>query len=136
MKLKAVLLAALSFVLVACSSPDFSTAEAKVSDLHQALDSEQYDSIYQDGSTELKSAISQADFVRFLTVVHKKLGLVQSSANTFKGFSVTTKGTFLSLNYKTVFARGDAQEQFVYVMRDHQILLAGYHVNSMALIEN
>jgi hypothetical protein len=126
----------LLLILAGCSAPDFSEAESDITELHHELDNEQFSDIYQSGSPELKAATSESDFVKFLAAVHRKLGKVQSSVSTFKGFNITTNGTFVTLNYKTRFAQGDAQEQFVYVTRDKKTLLMGYHINSMALIEN
>ena len=45
-----------------------------------------------------------------------------------------TSGTFATLVYKTQYAEGEATETFVYRIKDETALLAGYHVNSNALI--
>ena len=40
----------------------------------------------------------------------------------------------MTLQYATTFDGGDAAEQFVYRLGDGKALLAGYHINSLALI--
>ena len=59
-----------------------------------------------------------------------------SKSSSQKGWNVNvgTAGKFITLNYSTAFAEGEASEQFVYRVADGQALLAGYHVNSKALI--
>ncbi|CUS43395.1 MAG: hypothetical protein V4610_03915 [Pseudomonadota bacterium] len=49
---------------------------------------------------------------------------------------VNTGGHFISLNYATSYMRGEAIETFVYKIADGQAKLAGYNVNSDALIIN
>jgi hypothetical protein len=45
-----------------------------------------------------------------------------------------TSGTFATLVYKTRYAGGEATETFVYRIKSESALLAGYHINSNALI--
>jgi hypothetical protein len=50
--------------------------------------------------------------------------------------NVGTSGTFVSLGYKTAFEHGDGAEQFVFRVSDGRAVLAGYRVDSMALVTN
>ena len=45
-------------------------------------------------------------------------------------------GHFVTVNYAATYARGAAEESFVYRIDDGHAALAGYHVNSDALILN
>jgi hypothetical protein len=45
-----------------------------------------------------------------------------------------TSGTFVTLTYSSTYAEGEASEQFVYRLQGNTALLAGYNVNSDALI--
>jgi len=131
------LLVLLLFVLVlaGCSaSADTSTAEAAVPKFHEMLDAAQFDDIYAQSSDAMKTATSQADLVALLGAVHRKLGNTRSSDRTSWGINYQTSGTWVTLVYKTVYDSGDAQEQFVFLVKDKSALLAGYHVNSNALI--
>ena len=121
--------------LVGCSaSADMSTAEAAVPKFHEMLDAAQFDDIYAQSGDAMKSASSQADFTALLAAVHRKLGNTKSSTKAGWGVNYQTSGTWVTLNYKTIYAGGDAQEQFVFLVKDKSALLAGYHVNSNALI--
>ena len=122
-------------VLAGCSaSADMSTAEAAVPKFHEMLDAAQFDDIYAQSGDAMKSASSQADFTALLAAVHRKLGNTKSSTKAGWGVNYQTSGTWVTLNYTTVYDSGDAQEQFVFLVKDKSALLAGYHVNSNALI--
>ena len=131
------LLVLLLFVLslAGCSmSADTSSAEEAVPKFHGMLDAARFDDIYAQSADAMKSASSQADFVALLEAVHRKLGNTKSSTKTSWGVNYQTSGTWVTLVYKTVYDSGDAQEQFVFLVKDKSALLAGYHVNSNALI--
>ena len=121
--------------LAGCSaSVDMSSAEAGVPKFHEMLDAGHFDDIYAQSGDAMKSASSQADFTALLEAVHRKLGNTKSSTKAGWGVNYQTSGTWVTLNYKTTYDRGDAQEQFVFLVKDKSALLAGYHVNSNALI--
>ena len=101
---------------------------------HEMLDAARFDDIYAQSADAMKSASSQADFTALLEAVHRKLGNTKSSTKTSWGVNYQTSGTWVTLVYKTVYDSGDAQEQFVFLVKDKSALLAGYHVNSNALI--
>ena len=50
------------------------------------------------------------------------------------GVNYMPGGTYVTLQYTTSYEHGEAAEQFVYRIRDKEARLAGYHVNSNALI--
>ena len=75
-------------------------------------------------------------FVAFLAAVHRKLGVMKSTKQRGWNVNYHTSGTFVTLTYATTYERGEAVEQFVYRLRAEQALLAGYHVNSEALVLN
>ena len=66
--------------------------------------------------------------------MHRKLGVTQSSVPRGWQINVQTSGTYVTLTVATVFAGGAAQERFVYRLQDKQARLAGYNINSNALI--
>ena len=45
-----------------------------------------------------------------------------------------TAGRFASLGYRTVFERGEAYEQFVYLIDSGKATLVSYNINSPALV--
>lgn len=129
------LIFAAAFVLSACSmSADTELAEKAVPRFHASLSAEQYESIYSEASEDLRRATTRESFVELLGGVRKKLGVVRSSAMQSWNVQYHTSGTFVTLNYATVYAEGEAIERFVYRLKGEQALLAGYHINSNALV--
>jgi hypothetical protein len=121
--------------LAACSvSADTKQAEQAIQRFHELLDAGQSAAIYEAAAEDLKTVSTEAEFVAFLDAVHRKLGLSKSSSQ--KGWNVNygTSGKFITLNYETAYAEGQATEQFLYRITDGNALLAGYHVNSNVLI--
>ena len=122
-------------VLAACSvSADTTQAEQAIQRFHELLDAGQSTAIYESAAEDLKKVSTQEDFVALLDAVHRKLGVSKSSSQ--KGWNVNygTSGKFITLNYETVYAEGQASERFVYRVAEGQALLAGYHINSSALV--
>ena len=123
--------------LVGCSpTQDLATATAGITTFHQKLDAQDFDGIYEATDPMFKAASPQASFVPLLSAIHRKLGNFQSGAVAGWNDNVTTNGHFISLNYTAKYERGDATENFVYHVDAQQLRLAGYHVNSNALIIN
>jgi Protein of unknown function (DUF4019) len=128
---------ALLLILVVASAGcavDTSPAEQAVPKFHSMLDAGNFAQIYDSSAEDLKSLSSQHDFVAFLEGVHRKLGASASSERQGWRVDYRATGTFITLTYKTRYAVGEAQEQFVFRMKDNRALLAGYHINSNALI--
>jgi hypothetical protein len=128
-------LVALAFALTGCSvSADTAAAEAGVPRFHQLLDAGKFVEIYEQSSEDLKKTATQQDFVALLEAVHRKLGNTKSSDKQGWNINYHTSGTFVTLTYKTVYAEGEAAEQFVFRMQGSVAALVGYHINSTALI--
>jgi len=134
---KAIIASALGLLMAGCSSmKDVQASEQQVTRFHQMLDAGQFDAIYQASSSDMKNSDPADKFEAFLGAVHRKLGAV--TATKLNGFNVnyTTGGSFATLNYGTTFAGGSATEQFVYRLGNGTPQLAGYHINSDALVLN
>jgi hypothetical protein len=117
-------------------SADTSAAEQAVPRFHELLDAGNFIEIYEKSSDDLKTSATQKDFVALLEAVHRKLGNTKSAEKIGWNVNYQTSGTFVTLNYKTAYADGNADEQFVYRLDGKVALLAGYHVNSNAFILN
>ena len=115
-------------------SDDTALAENEIPRFHEALDSSQFESLYNNGSENLKKAATMQEFVSLLGAVHRKLGNVSSSSRKTWNVNYHTSGTFVTLTYDTVFAQGKGTEQFVYKLSGKEAHLAGYHINSNDLI--
>jgi hypothetical protein len=69
-------------LLASCGSPTKSIALAKesVDRFHSQLDFEQYSAIYAAADGKLHAATTEADFIKLLQAIHRKLGNVQNSS--------------------------------------------------------
>jgi hypothetical protein len=133
--MKGVLVFAISLVLAGCSmSKDAELAEAQVPSFHEQLNLSKFNEIYSSSSQDLKKATSQQDFVDLLEAVNRKLGKVKTSSKGAWNTNYGTSGTYVTVTYKSVFDNGPADEQFVYRLDHGAATLAGYHINSMALV--
>lgn len=122
-------------LLASCSmSKDTALAQAQISAFHSELDAGRFQEIYLSSSPDLQKVASEGDFVKLLTAIHRKLGNVKTSTQlTWKVFSGTS-GTFATIVNKSQFEQGSADEQFVYRIDNGVAKLAGYHINSLALV--
>ncbi len=127
--------AALGAVLSACSVPlDTAQVEAAVEKFHAQLDAGESAVIYAATGDEFKKASPQQEFVPLLDAVHRKLG--HSGTAVQNGWKVNygTSGRFITMDYRTTYAAGEASEEFVFRLLPSGPLLVGYHINSNALI--
>lgn len=123
--------------LAGCSpSADIAVGQSGVATFHQQLNAGQFDAIYDGADVQLKRATTQATMVQLLTAVQRKLGLFQSGKSAGWTDNTATSGHFLTLNYVSSYTRGTANESFIYRLDGPTPLLAGYHINSNALIVN
>jgi hypothetical protein len=126
---------AMAAVFAACSaSANTKQAEAAVQQFHDLLDDGKSTAIYESAGDDLKRVSSEQQFVPLLDAVHRKLGQTKTATRSGWNVNYSTSGNFITLNYQTVYAEGDASEQFVYRMVGDKPILVGYHINSNALI--
>jgi Protein of unknown function (DUF4019) len=128
-------LVALAVVTAGCSvAADTAAAEAGVPAFHALVDAGKFEQIYEQSSDDLKKVSTPQDFTALLEAVHRKLGNTRSSEKQGWTINYHTSGTFVTLTYKTMYTEGEAAEQFVFRMQGKSATLAGYHINSNALI--
>ena len=129
---------ALLFCALAGCSPgtDVPVAEKAVARFHTMLDAGQNAQIYQESASEMKGAAAESKLTDLLAAVHRKLGTVKKAEQKGWNDQVNTGGHFVTLNYATTYARGDAAETFVYKIAGEKAELVGYNINSNALIIN
>jgi hypothetical protein len=112
-------------------------AETGVASFHGMLDAERYAEIYGGTDDLFKNVTPEAQFTEILQAVHRKLGVVVSTAQTSfysRDQAGTNSGSYISLTYKTEFAQGPATESFNWRVVDGQVHLVGYNIQSSLLI--
>ena len=123
--------------LAACSvGQDVPLADKAVARFHTMLDAGRSAEIYRAAAPAMKGATSEVKLTAMLDAIHRKLGTVAKAKQTGWNDQVTTNGHFITLGYATTYSRGEAAENFVFEIVDGTAQLAGYHVNSDALIVN
>lgn len=129
------LLLTLTALASGCSSAeDVELARAEIPRFRQQLAARQFEHIYAAAGDDLKNGTTQADWVALLAAVDRKLGAVRNSHEAGWNVSVQTSGRLVSLGAQTQFERGNGVETFVYRVSNGKAVLAGYHINSNALI--
>lgn len=122
---------------VACSaSTDTKAAEQQVSVFHRQLDAGRFDQIYRGGTDDFRKSASRNDMGKFLSAIHRKLRASKSTELRGWRVSTTTSGAFTELDYATVYEHGPAKETFNYKSEGGKPVLAGYNINSPALVLN
>jgi hypothetical protein len=136
--MKKIKLLAIAFgiaLLAGCSmSKDTELAQTQISAFHSELDAGTFQHIYTSSSPDLQNAISESDFVKLLETINRKLGKVKTSTQQTWNVASTTSGTFVTIVNKSQFEQGPGDERFVYRIDNGVAKLAGYHINSMALV--
>jgi len=128
---------ATAIALAGCSAgTEVPAAEAAIGDFHAQLNASAFDAIYQGSSKDMKSVSTQDGLVRLLAAVHRKLGAFRSGKVTGWTENYNTSGHFVVLGYSAAYDKGAAAETFTYRIDGERPLLAGFNINSNALIEN
>jgi hypothetical protein len=130
------LIAALLLVTVAgCGFAKSKQIAAKsVETFHQQFNETRFSAIYSGSTTNFKASAPEAEFLKFIQAVRRKLGAFQSGTETGWRTNNTTNGTFVVLTYNSQFERGKATETFTFVISRETATLQGYNVNSPELI--
>ena len=112
---------------------DYRLSSAAVDRFHQQLDQGDFETIYGEATDEFRRAGSREDQIKFLALVHEKMG--NSGKMSAKGFHISWQNGRQSVNqvYDTQFALGQAEEGFIWIIEQDQPHLQMYHINSSNL---
>jgi hypothetical protein len=111
-------------------------AKAAVSVFHADLDTANIDSIWAETAPMFRSTTDRKQLDALLLAVNRKLGKVVGTEQVGWQANTTTQGSFIVLQMQTKFERGPAQETFTFKREGEDLKLAGYNINSTALITN
>ena len=129
MRLSPVFIILLVAVMQGCAqSPDEALAEQAVVKFHAQLDANQGQQIYDQAADEMKKDESERVMVAIFAETHRKWGLLKSSKLTNTAVNYLDNGHVVTLTYKTIYANGTVHEDFRYLIKNNQALLAGYTV--------
>jgi hypothetical protein len=125
-----------SGALLASCSPqaDLTAADSAIAEFHARLDRAQFAPIYAASAPEMKAVTNGTDLVKLLAAVHGKLGRFKGGKTVGWNDTRNTSGHFLNIGYQANYEKGQALEEFLFRLDGDGATLAGYHVNSNALI--
>lgn len=128
-------LTALLLLAAGCSlKADLSSSNAAIAAFHAQLDRGQFAPIYAASAPEMKNVTNEADLVKLLAAVHGKLGRFRSGKAMGWNDTRNASGHFVNIGYQATYEKGPAMEEFLFRIDGDRASLAGYHVNSNALI--
>lgn len=127
----------LAVPLAACSAgADVPKATEAVADFRKHMAEGKCDAIYGTAAAEFRGATSKERWHQLCEVFRTKLGAFNSGNQTGWNDQYVNGLHLITLTYETSFVRGEGIEQFTYRIDNGKAKLAGYHVNSDALIIN
>jgi hypothetical protein len=101
---------------------------------HQELNSARYEEICRDSDEGFSRGEKHDELLSILEAVHQKLGDAGFESQINMNVNATTDGTFLTADYNTTFAHGQAIETFTWIKSGGTLKLYGYSVQSKALL--
>jgi hypothetical protein len=112
---------------------NYRLSSAAIDRFHQQLDQSDYETIYGDATEEFRRAGTREDELKFLEMVHQKMG--NSGKMSIKGFHVNWQNgqTAVDEVFDTQFALGQARESFIWVIEHDQPRLQTYRIYSSNL---
>ena len=102
---------------------------------HTQLNDGQFEGICSEADSAFSQSENRDDFLRFLEGVHRKLGDAGEEKLTNIWANVTTKGTFLTVEYTTTFAQGQAKEVFTWRRDGATLKLYRYDIQSPVFLK-
>jgi hypothetical protein len=109
-------------------------ATKAVDKFHQQFNDSKFTEIYSAATPAFKTSATEADFMKFIQAVRRKLGAFKSSTSSGWSANATTSGTFVALSFNSEFEQGRAVETFTFVVSGASATLQGYNVNSPKLV--
>jgi hypothetical protein len=124
------LVATTALCLAGCSvGQDKSVAEQAVTEFHNLLDGARYHDVWETTSPDFRRENSEAALTGLISQVHDRLGDFQDARETGWRVSLAPGGRQVTLNYVSRYARGSANEDFIYQLRPEGPRLLSYSVH-------
>lgn len=105
-------------------------ADAAADDFHQRFNERKFKEIYAAAHADLKAATTEAEFVKLLEAVHRKLG--KHTGNSSSGWRINSHNlkTTVALTQDAVFEQGKGTEVFTFVISGESCVLQDYDIES------
>lgn len=130
----------LAFAVVGCSPAEagksVEQSQQAIKIFHGELNAGNFDDIYYGSADEMQDSVDIVGFEELLGAVQKKLGKAGKSEQQSWHVNFANGTTIVTLTMETTYEKDKATETFVYVKTKERMKLAGYNIQSRALIVN
>ena len=109
--------------------------EAGTTQFHKDWNDAKWDNIVKYCDPQMFESTPEPKLRKFFSAVHDKLGKQVSATQGTWRANASTSGNYYIVEYQTKFEKGDATERFVWRIHGTQAKLAGWNVNSDALLD-
>ena len=111
-------------------------ADTAIADFHKLFNEQKFKELYSSAHPDLRAAATEADFLKLLEAVHRKLG--KHVRSTEAGWRVNTFNltTTAVVTQSTEFEKGKGVETFTFVISGASCTLQGYNINSQDMLTN
>ncbi len=109
-------------------------AATSIVSFHQQFNEGKFKDLYTTSHADLKTAATEADFLKLLEAVHRKLG--KQVRSTEGGWMVNSHNmkTTITMTQKTEFEHGKGTEKFSFVVAKGVCTLQGYFIDSQDMM--
>ncbi len=109
-------------------------ANTAIVEFHQQFNEQKFKGIYAAAHPDFKAATTEADFLKLLEAIHRKLGKQVSSTGTGWRVNSFNMKTSAVVTQSTEFEQGKGVETFTYVISGSSCTLLGYYINSQDML--
>lgn len=110
-------------------------AEGAVRRFHDQLNAGQFERICQEADEAFSEGPRHDQLIETLQAVHRKLGDAIDEKRGNINVNVNTQGTFVTVEFFTLFATDQAHETFTWRKSGNALKLYGYNVQSKAFLK-
>jgi hypothetical protein len=123
-------------VLLAACHPvqDASQIDAEVERFHDRLASGEGDAIYQEAGPEYQRSLDSGTNGRFLARIRRKMGVPGRAIRTGYNVMYTSAGATVNTQYRVSYTNGEAQETFVWRLKDGKAVLLGFTISNPLML--
>lgn len=130
----------LAFAVAGCSPAEagksVEQSQQAIKTFHGELNAGNFDDIYYGSADQMQDSVDIEGFEELLGAVQKKLGKAGKSEQQSWHVNFANGTTIVTLTMQTTYDKDKATETFVYVKAKDSMKLAGYNIQSRALIVN
>ena len=122
-----VLFFSLPAMLSGCApDADRSQADRGVAEFHERFNRSAFGEIYDTADQSLRTTIPKDDFVSGLQAIRNGHGAAKTARQIAIDYNYSSDGRMVKILISTSFEKGDAEEQFIFMIDDHGPHLRSY----------